>query len=129
MLVLDASVAIRACAGDGFAIFGVEELCAPPLMWSEFRSGLHAAFWHRWISRADAERTLARLDDGLIVERTDRQLGRRTWDLAERLGWASTYDAEYLALGSLLGCRVVTRDARLRRGADRLGFVVTPEEL
>jgi predicted nucleic acid-binding protein len=45
------------------------------------------------------------------------------------MGWAKTYDAEYLALARLLGCRVVTLDLRLRRGADRLGLVVTPGEL
>jgi hypothetical protein len=38
-------------------------------------------------------------------------------------------DAEYLALAHLLDCRLVTLDARLRRGAARLGFVVTPLEL
>jgi predicted nucleic acid-binding protein len=45
------------------------------------------------------------------------------------LGWAKTYDAEYVALARLLGCRLVTLDARLRRGADRLGFVISPDEL
>jgi predicted nucleic acid-binding protein len=34
-----------------------------------------------------------------------------------------------VALARLLNCRLVTVDARLRRGADRLGFVVTPAEL
>jgi hypothetical protein len=41
----------------------------------------------------------------------------------------ATYDAEYVALASLLGCRLVTVDARLRRGADRLGFVAGPTDL
>lgn len=31
---------------------------------------------------------------------------------------------EYVALARFLGRRLVTLDARLRRGADRLGFVV-----
>jgi predicted nucleic acid-binding protein len=49
--------------------------------------------------------------------------------VAEEFGWAKTYDAEYVALAKIEGCRLVTLDGRLRRGADRLGFVVTPAEL
>jgi predicted nucleic acid-binding protein len=49
------------------------------------------------------------------------------WRAADELGWART--AEYVALARLLGCPLVTLDARLRRGADRLGFVVAPHEL
>jgi predicted nucleic acid-binding protein len=45
------------------------------------------------------------------------------------MGWGRTYDAEYVALATLLGCRLVTLDTRLRRGADRLGMVITPSEL
>ena len=45
------------------------------------------------------------------------------------LGWAKTYDAEYLALAALNGCRVVTVDGRLRRAADRLDLVVLPSAL
>ena len=40
-----------------------------------------------------------------------------------------TYDAEYVALTRMLDCRLVTIDRKLRKGADRLGFVVTPAEL
>ena len=48
---------------------------------------------------------------------------------ADEMGWARTYDAEYVALARLLDCRLVTLDSRLRRGADRLGLVVSPTEL
>lgn len=40
-----------------------------------------------------------------------------------------TYDAEYVALADLSGCRLVTLDGRLRRAADSLGFVIGPDEL
>jgi predicted nucleic acid-binding protein len=49
--------------------------------------------------------------------------------VADELGWAKVYDAHYVALARLLDCRLVTLDEKLRRGTDRLGFVITPEEL
>jgi len=51
------------------------------------------------------------------------------WRIADELGWAKTYDAEFVALAALLDCQLVTLDLRLRRGAAGLGFVVTPTEL
>ncbi len=129
-LVLDASVVLPACGRpDGFGEFEREQLVAPPLMWSEARSALHEALWRREVARPQAERALDRLEAAPVGRRTRRQLGAEAWRIAEELGWAKTYDAEYLALASLLGCRLVTLDARLRRGADRLGFVTSPSEL
>ena len=49
--------------------------------------------------------------------------------MADELGWGRTYDAEYVALARLLGCRLVTADRALWRGTRRLGFVVSPLEL
>ncbi|MDP8978882.1 MAG: hypothetical protein M3N17_10005 [Actinomycetota bacterium] len=49
--------------------------------------------------------------------------------IADEFGWAKTYDAEYLALARILGCRMVTVDGCLRRGVSRLGLVVGPTEL
>ena len=37
------------------------------------------------------------------------------WDLAERLGWAETYDVEYVALTQLQADAFVTLDAELAR--------------
>ncbi len=130
MLVIDASVAVRACAAaDGFAELGSETLAAPPLMWSEARSALHETAWRGEIDPHDAESARLRLED-CPVERLDRpQLGAEAWRIANELGLAKTYDAEYLALARLLECRLVTLDRRLRRAADRLGFVVGPSEL
>jgi len=130
MLVVDASVALPACASrDGFDVFGAEELVAPPLLWSESRSALHEALFRREISAVQALRTLDALDRAPIRPRTQRRLSRRAWDLANEMGWAKTYDAEYLVLAQLLDCRFVTLDARLHRAAARLGFVVSPTEL
>jgi predicted nucleic acid-binding protein len=42
---------------------------------------------------------------------------------------SSAYDAEYVALASLLGCRLVTIEGHLGRGVDRRGFIVGPLDL
>jgi predicted nucleic acid-binding protein len=130
VLVIDANVARAACGGegDGFAVLG-DELASIPLMWSEARASLHLQLSKGEIGRADGEIIRDRLEN-CPVDRVDPpELGREAWQIAEQFGWGRTYDAEYVALAKLLDCRLVTLDTRLRRGADRLGFVVAPAEL
>lgn len=128
-LVVDSNVALQACQSGDFGPLGEVELAAPPLLWSEFRSALQEAKWRGEIDAPRRGLLLGRLAASPIVERRHRKLGGEATRIADELGWARTYDAEFVALASLLGCRLVTLDGRLRRGADRLGFVVTPAEL
>lgn len=128
MLVVDAAVAVNASYG-GLGPLRGEELAAPPLMWAEARSVLHQAVWRGDVAAADGFELLTALSRLPIRSRNPGRLGETAWRLADELGWAKTYDAEYLALAQLLRCRVVTVDFRLRRGADRLGLVVLPSEL
>jgi predicted nucleic acid-binding protein len=83
------------------------------------------------ISRALADQAFDRFASGGlgIGERRPDGLHRVAWRVASDFSWAKTYDAEYVALAELEDCKLVTLDMRLRRGADRLGLVVTPDEL
>ena len=114
---------------DGFEPLRGQALAAPPLMWSEVRSSLHEGVWRRDVDAAVGTAALDRLERAPVEPVSYARLGHDAWAIADALGWAKTYDAEYLALARHLGGRVVTLDRRLRAGADRTGLVVFPAEL
>jgi predicted nucleic acid-binding protein len=130
MLVLDASLIVAWCLGAGeLSDLAPGERCAPALMWSEARSVLHERARRGDLGVEEVDRARGRLAGADVKLRSHPGLAEEAWRIADSLGWAKTYDAEYIALASLLDCRLVTVDARLRRGADRLGFVLGPAEL
>lgn len=129
MVVVDASIVVEASLGARRLSDLGEELVAPPLLWPEARSAIRQGHWRGSVTAEQARAARHALAAASVEVRDHPGLGEEAWRIAVELGWAKTYDAEYLALGSLLGCRVVTVDGRLRRGADRLGFVVGPLEL
>ena len=53
----------------------------------------------------------------------DAVLRRRAWEVADRLGWSDTYNAEYIALTQLQADAFLTRDASLARSVK--GIVAT----
>ena len=128
-LVLDASVAFWACGAEGRFEGLDDELVAPWLMWSECTSALRGAVWRRELAAPAATTMLDLLAQAPVQPRLHPMLRHRALRISTELGWAKTYDAEYVALAELLESRVVTLDARLRRGADGLGLVVALEEL
>ncbi|MGH8903974.1 MAG: type II toxin-antitoxin system VapC family toxin [Egibacteraceae bacterium] len=131
LLVLDASVVVNIVldASDGFGFFKGHDLAAPPLMWSESRSVLHELRWRGQITPEVADIARRALEDAPIRRENPAGLGDEAWSIADKLGWTKTYDAEYVALAQILGCRVVTTERRLRSRAAPLGFVIGPTEL
>jgi predicted nucleic acid-binding protein len=99
------------------------------LLWSEATSVIHELRWRRQISDDLASRAFAALLAAPVRRRAPQQLYREAWRISGNLGWARTYDAEYVALARILGCRLFTVDERLRRGAGRLVDMVGPHDL
>ena len=125
MLVIDANVFLTAATSkNGFAPLADPDLVGPPLLWSEARSALHVAMWRGAISAELADQALSVIHSGDVKERRHRHLGADSWRIADELGWAKTYDAEYLALASILKTALATLDQRLQRAASQLGIEV-----
>jgi predicted nucleic acid-binding protein len=130
VLVVDAAVVVTAClAESGFDPLAKEELVAPHLMWSEASSVLHELKWRKEISSELATIAVERLAAADVSARRPKALTAEAWRIADRFGWAKTYDAEYLALARLLRCRFLTTDAKLKKAAATLVNVVGPTDL
>jgi len=129
-LAIDANVAIEASiAPDGFQALAKQTLVAPALMWSEAHSVLHHRQWRGELTTQQAQAARTALAQASIARVEDTRIHQEAWRFADELGWARTYDAEYIALAHILGCRLLTVDMRLWRGTKHLGLVVIPEEL
>jgi predicted nucleic acid-binding protein len=130
LLVVDSSIAVEGALSEaGFEPLSGEQLVGPPLLWSETPSVLHELSWRGAISAELAGLALSRFLEAPLRTRRYASLARDAWDVATALGWAKTYDAEYVALARRLDSRLLTIDARLKRAAGRLVEVVGPTEL
>jgi predicted nucleic acid-binding protein len=115
--------AVLHLASEAFEVPDEHELLAPTLLRSQTLSALHEAVERGDIPADVARERLAHIGRMPIRLLGDAVLRRRAWDLADRLGWASTYDAEYIALTQLQADAFVTLDAGLARSVE--GIVET----
>jgi predicted nucleic acid-binding protein len=115
--------AVLHLATEGTEVAAEHELLAPTLLRSQTLSALHGAVHRGEIPPEVALDRLKRVWALPIRLLGDAVLRRRAWDLAERLGWAETYDAEYVALTQLQADALVTLDAELARRVE--GIVPT----
>ena len=120
--VVDAGAVLH-LAGTGVEVSGEHTLLAPTLLRSQVLSALHEAVQRGDLPADVARDRLARIGRMPIRLLGDAVLRRRAWDLADRLGWASTYDAEYVALTQLQADALITLDQDLARRVE--GVVTT----
>ena len=128
-LVIDASATTAVCLTTaGFELVG-DDLQAPILLRSEVLAALQGLQWREEISSELAEIAVARLLGAPIRLVRRSNVLREARRLALSLGWAKTYDAEYVALARLSQEPLLTIDARLARRVRDLVEVRAPGDL
>jgi predicted nucleic acid-binding protein len=130
-LVIDASAALNiALATEATPALDEFELLAPPIFLSERTSSLTVATFRKEIPEGALLEAFDRLE-AMAVKIVDdgRDHRRQALLLARSLGWAKTYDAEYVALALRSSCPLLTTDERLIRGASHLVEMVDPRVL
>jgi predicted nucleic acid-binding protein len=129
-VVIDAGAAIHLLVAGDVQLADIQALHAPSLMWSELLSALHALTWRGQVPIEAAARIRERVEATPFVRFDDGPfLHQRAWEIADRLGWAKTYDAEYVALAQILDLPLLTVDGRLQRRVEHLIKVIGPADL
>ena len=112
--VVDCGVVLH-LAEKGIDVHGKHKLLAPTLLRSQTLSALHEAV-HRGELAPDVARDRLKSITAMPIRLLgDAVLRRRAWELADELGWADTYYAEYVALTQLQADAFVTFDKELAR--------------
>ena len=120
--VVDASAVLH-LASEGGEVTDEHELLAPTLLRSQVLSALHEAVQRGELAADVGRERLAAIGRMPIRLLGDAVLRRRAWEVADRLGWESTYEAEYVALTQLQADAFVSLDPELARSVE--GIVPT----
>ena len=126
--VVDSSAVLH-LASTEVEVQGEHKLLAPTLLRSQTLSALHEAVQRGELPADVARDRLKRIGRMPIRLLGDAVLRRRAWELADQLGWASTYDAEYVALTQLQADAFVTLDAELARSVEGIVTIASIDAL
>jgi predicted nucleic acid-binding protein len=126
--VVDCGVVLR-LVSEGIEVSAEHDLLAPTLLRSQTLSALHEAVHGGEIPPDVALDRVARIQAMPIRLLGDAVLRRNAWRIADELGWAETYDAEYVALTRLQADAFVTLDRELVRRVEGIVPTATIEAL
>ena len=121
--------ALLRLAESGASIIDEHELLAPSASRSHVLSMLHEAVDRGELSVEVARQRLTYIRGLRMRLLGDAVMQRVAWEVADRLGWSRTYDAEYIALTILQADALVTLDERLATAARDVVALATVESI
>jgi predicted nucleic acid-binding protein len=126
--VVDCETLLRIAAGE-IDVGAEHKLVAPTLVRSQALSALYEAARRGDISVAEGLERVQRINSLKVRFLGDKVLQRQAWNVAEQLGWETTFDAEYVALTKLQADAFVTSNGDLARAVSGVVETATADVL
>ena len=126
--VVDCETLLRIAAGE-VAVAAEHQLVAPTLVRSQALAALYEAARRAEIPAAEGIERVTRVNSLKVRFLGDKVLQRTAWNVADQLGWETTYDAEFVALTQLQADILVTSDGDLARAVSGLVETTTIDAL
>ena len=126
--VVDCDTLLRIAAGE-IEVAAGHQLVAPTLVRSQALAALYQQARRGDISRAEGLTRVRRINSLKVRFLGDKVSQAQAWKVADRLGWETTYDAEYVGLTQLQADALVTSDPALARAVSGLVETATVDAL
>ena len=124
-----AAGAVLRIVGEGLEVSSDHRLLAPTLLRSQTLSALHEAVQRGELPADVARDRLERIWRMPIRLLGDAVLRRQAWEVADRMGWADTYTAEYVALTQLQADAFVTVDPDVASSVEEIVAIASIDAL
>jgi predicted nucleic acid-binding protein len=126
--IVDCQTLLQIAAGE-VDVAAQHQLVAPTLVRSQALAALYEAARRGEISAAEGVERVTRINSLKVRFLGDKVLQRQAWKVADRLGWETTYDAEYVALTKLQADAFVTSNRELAQAVSGLVETATVDAL